>query len=187
MPESKGSVKGSVLQSRLELVKEEKGAAGRERILEALGPEDREALSKLLSSRWYPFDLHERLDAAIASQFGEGEALFLRMGEKSALQNLGSVHRVFVAESNPHGLLKHATTIYRLYYDTGHRTYEKAGEKKAILRTFESATYSKEDCLTVIGWHRKAIAMCGGRNVRISETKCRARGDEICEYVCEWD
>jgi len=39
----------------------------------------------------------------------------------------------------------------------------------------------------VVGWHRKAIEMCGATNVRVTETKCRAKGAELCEYVCEWD
>ena len=36
-------------------------------------------------------------------------------------------------------------------------------------------------------WHRKAIEMCGAKNVRVTETKCRAKGAELCEYVCEWE
>ena len=90
-------------------------------------------------------------------------------------------------ERDPLGLLKGAASIYRAYYKSGHRTYERAGERKVILRTFDSETFSRADCLTVVGWHERVIGMCGGKNARVEETLCRARGDAVCEYVCEWD
>ena len=92
----------------------------------------------------------------------------------------------FVVGKDPQGMLERVAQIYQAYYDTGHRTYEKLGEKKAVFRTHDSSTFSKHDCLTVVGRHRKAIEMCGGVNPRVTETKCRTRGAEVCEYVCEW-
>jgi uncharacterized protein (TIGR02265 family) len=183
-----GSVKGSVLQSRLAFLRERKGEAGVHRVLERLAAEDRNLLSGLmLPSGWYPFRTNERLDEAIAEELGIGEAIFLQMGEKSASDNLGAAHRVYVHSRDPHGLLREAASIYRLYYDTGNRSYERTGDRSAVLRTRDSRTFSRADCLTVVGWHRKAIAMCGGKNARVVEKKCRAKGDELCEYLCEWE
>ena len=76
-----------------------------------------------------------------------------------------------------HGLLRRTV---------GRRTYEEAGENKAVLRTYDAPTPSHHDCLTIVGWHRKAIEMCGGKDVRVTETKCRTKGADVCEYVCEW-
>lgn len=182
-----GCIKGSVLQSRLAFVREHGGPAAVDRVLQALPDEDRKMLSGiLLPAGWYPFATNERLDHAIATETKMGEALFLLLGEKSATDNLGSAQKIYVRDRDPHGLLKHAASIYRLYYDTGHRTYEKLAATSAVLRTFESRTFSRADCLTVAGWHRKAIEVCGGKGARVTETKCRTRGDEICEYLCEW-
>src|SRR5262249_53456166 len=128
-----------------------------------------------------------RLDAAIAAVMDQGESIFRILGARSAADNLGTDHRRYVQHKDPHGLLKHAASIYRLYYDTGERTYERTGEKKAILRTQLSRTFSPADCLTIVGWHEKAIEMCGGTSVRVVETQCRARGGKLCEYVCEWE
>ena len=182
-----GSVKGGVIQSRMAFVKDQKGAEAAERVLAHLTEEDRKQLKSILSASWYPFELNKRLDAAIAAEVGMGDKVFRLMGIKSAEHNLNSTHRAFIAQKDPHGLLKRAAPIYSMYYNTGNRTYEQLGEKKAALRTFESTTYSKEDCQTVSGWHEKAIEMCGGQNVRVSEARCRARGDQMCEYICEWD
>ena len=175
------------MQSRLEFVRERGGDAAVQRILARLSEEDRKACAHILTAAWYPFDLNERLDDAIAAEMNIGDRVFLLMGEKSATHNLSASHRVFATGRDPHGLLRRAAQIYQAYYDTGRREYEQTGEKRAVLRTYDSKSFSKHDCLTVVGWHRKAIEMCGGNNVRVIETKCRATGGDCCEYVCEWE
>lgn len=181
-----GKVKGGAIQSRLAFVREKGGEEAVGRVLARLAEEDRKDCAHALAGAWYPFQLNERLDTAIAAEMGMGDKVFVLMGEKSAAHNLGSTHRVFITDRDPHGLLRRAAQIYQAYYDTGRRTYERLDEKKAVLRTHDSETFSTHDCLTVVGWHKKAIEMCGGTNVRVAETKCRARGADICEYVCEW-
>ncbi|HVR42010.1 MAG TPA: TIGR02265 family protein [Thermoanaerobaculia bacterium] len=181
-----GNVKGGALQSRLHFVREQRGEEGVQSVLGRLSEADREACSQILTSSWYPFALSQRLDEAIGAELGMGERVFELIGEKSAAHNLTNAHKAFVIGRDPHGLLRRAAQIYQMYYDSGHRTYEALGDKKAVLRTFESRTFSKHDCLTVVGWHRKAIEMCGGSGVTVRETKCRADGAEVCEYVCEW-
>jgi uncharacterized protein (TIGR02265 family) len=183
---AEGRIKGGVLQSRLAFVRDLSGDSGAKLVVSRMSEEDQRALAHLATGLWYPFGLGERLDQAIAAETGMGDEVFRLMGEKSAAHNLGSVHRIFVEGKDPHGLLRRAAQIYQAYYDTGSRSYEKLAETKAVLRTTESATYSHADCLTVVGWHRKAIEMCGGANVRVTETSCRTRGAETCEYLCEW-
>lgn len=184
----RGSVKGSVLQSRLAFVQQRKGDGAVLRVLHRLTDEDREILTgMLLPFAWYPFTTNERLDLAIAEEFERGEPIFLQLGEASARDNLTSASQLsYIRERNPHALLKQTSAIFKVYYDTGHRTYERVSDGCAVLRTHDCDSYSVADCLTVVGWHQKAIELCGGRDVRVREMKCRARGDEICEYVCDW-
>lgn len=182
-----GSIRGSVVLSRLAFVQSAKGDEAVKRVLRSLGEEDRKLFAgTVLPNVWYPFEAGERLDAAIAAELGGGDEVFKQMGARSAEFNLGDTQKLFVQGRDPQGLLRSASAIYRLYYDTGSRTYHASGARKAVLRTLQSKTFSSYDCLTVIGWHEKAIEMCGGRNPRVTHTKCRARGDDYCEYVCEW-
>jgi uncharacterized protein (TIGR02265 family) len=183
----RGEIKGTVLQSRLLLLERRLGAAGRERVLGRLPPEDRRVLlGMVMPIAWYPFTLNERLDQAIATELGQGPHVFRALGAQSAEDNLGETHRVYMRSRDPHGLLKHTAQIYGLYYKTGYRTYEWVSPSKAVLRTFESKSFSASDCLTVLGWHERAIEMCGGGGPRVEEARCRARGGDRCEYVCEW-
>jgi predicted hydrocarbon binding protein len=38
-----------------------------------------------------------------------------------------------------------------------------------------------------VGWHRKALEMCGAANVRVEELECRAKGAAVCRYRVAWD
>lgn len=179
-------VKGGALLSRLAFVREHRGEDGVQKVLARLPEADRGLCAQVLTGGWYPFELNEKIDQAVAAEMGMGDNVFLLMGEKSALQNLGGPHKAMLSIGDPHGLLRRTPQIYQMYYDVGRRSYDHSGEKKAILRTYDAPTFSRPDCLTVVGWHRKAIEMCGGTKVRVTETQCRAKGAEHCEYVCEW-
>ena len=183
------NVKGSVLRSRLDFVKGHFGDEGLSRLLASLSEGDRTLLTDgLLPAQWYPFELGERLDTCIMRTLGGGSpATFRRLGARSAEVNLSGVHQVFVHPGDPQALLRRAPAIYKLYYDTGYRTYESLGEMSCRLVTHESESYSEADCQTVIGWHERAVAMCGGHNPRVEHPRCRARGAPVCEYVISWD
>ncbi len=180
-------VKGSVLKSRIAYVEAQGGAEAVERVLSTLSDEDRTALQIILTVQWYPFDLGKRLDDAIVAALGEGKPeYFLKLGEASATKNLTSIHKQFLTPGDPHAFLAKAPTIYGLYYETGSREYQKVGEKEGVLITHDAETFSGPDCLTVIGWHRKALEMVGVTGVKIDEEECRARGGAGCRYRVRW-
>ena len=182
------NVKGSVLLSRLDFVREHFGEEGVASLLEALTDEDRGVTTRLLPAQWYPFELGERIDDAIMTVLGRGDpGTFHRLGVRSAEVNLAGVHAVFVHVGDPHGLLRRAPAIYKLYYDTGSRSYEKTGEHSCRLTTRDSEGYSRADCFTVIGWHQRAVELCGGRNVRIEHPDCRVEGARTCQYDISWN
>jgi hypothetical protein len=97
-------IKGSVLRSRLAMVKELAPEGGLDRVLGRLDPEEQGTLGTLLASSWYPFELGRHLDAAIVDELGGGRAAFFeKLGEASAEKNLGEggVHRRFLEEGDP--------------------------------------------------------------------------------------
>lgn len=180
-------VKGSVLKSRLAFVEEHGGAAASERVRAALPEEDRNTLDALVGVGWYPFELGKRLDDAIVSELGGGRTEFFeRLGKASAEQNLTGPHRSFLAVGEPHVFLARAPQIYAAYYETGRREYEKTGERSGVLTTHDAETFSAPDCLTVVGWYREALDMCGCSEVSITEEECRARGGDVCRYRVSW-
>jgi uncharacterized protein (TIGR02265 family) len=180
-------IKGTVLKSRLAFVEEHGGPDALQRVLASLSAEDQRDLGQVLPVKWYPFELGKRLDDGIVAVLGGGQpAFFLKLGEASAERNLGTIHRGFLAPGNPHGFLSKAPVIYSLYYETGRREYQKVGEREAVLTTHDAETFSAPDCLTVVGWHRRALELCGVTGVEIKEEECRAKGGQVCRYRITW-
>ena len=180
-------IKGAILKSRLGFVEQHWGRDGLERVLAALPEDDRQTLQMVLTVKWYPFEIGERLDAAIVQVLGGGETdVFEQLGAASADVNLGGVHKGFLTPGRPHLFLGKAPQIYGFYYETGRRTYEPTGDHSGAITTYDAETFSVPDCLTVVGWYRRALELCGARDVAIEEDECRARGGEVCRYRIEW-
>jgi uncharacterized protein (TIGR02265 family) len=184
---SQQQIKGSVLKSRLQFVEDTAGKDAVKRVLGSLSEADRKALGLILTAQWYPFEIGKRLDEAIVSEVGGGRPdYFERLGEASADSNLATLHRSFLTKGDAHAFLAKAPMIYRLYYDTGRREYQKTGDKSAQLVTHDAETFSAPDCLTIVGWHKRALQLCGIDDVKIVETECRARGGAVCRYDISW-
>ncbi|MCY1076171.1 TIGR02265 family protein [Archangium lansingense] len=183
-------IKGSVLITRLNLLMKQGGTGRLQQVLQRLPPADRKVLEGVIMPiGWYPLELNLRLDAAIAEALSprDRSKAFVGMGRASAEENLNGPHHVFIRKGDPHFLLSHSPEIYRLYYAVGSRAYEKTGPRSAMLRTVGAESVTEADCLTIVGWYERAIEMSGGREVRILHTKCRARGNGHCEYLCGWE
>lgn len=181
-------VKGAVLLSRKEFVREEFGEAAWPKVLGGVTPANRVQLEGVfLSSKWYPFEINADLDRAIVEVLGRGDRnIFKKIGARSARTNLGGAHQAFLKKGNPQAFMAGTDRIYRFYYDEGHREYESTGPNSGVITTYDAATFSENDCLTVIGWYEEALRMCGATKVQITEEPCRARGGAHCRYAVSW-
>ena len=181
-------IKGGVLKSRLAFVEQHSGREGVEKVMNILPPDDRRTLATALAVTWYPFELGKRLDDAIVRALGGGRSdFFEKLGEASAEQNLTTFHKAFITQGDAHAFLSKSPAIYKLYYETGRREYAKVAEREGMLTTFDAETFSAPDCLTVIGWHRKALEMCGVKGVQVVEESCLAKGGDACRYRFRWN
>ncbi|MGZ6125530.1 MAG: hypothetical protein ACXWLR_11260, partial [Myxococcales bacterium] len=73
-----------------------------------------------------------------------------------------------------------------IIYGEGRRTYEKTSPRSATLTTYDAPPATPADCLTVVGWHQarhRAVRW----TQQVLETRCRSRGDQVCEYRCSWE
>ena len=82
--------------------------------------------------------------------------------------------------------MKKTDSIYKFYYDAGYREYKETGLCSGIMTTYDSETYSVPDCLTVIGWYKEALKMCGAKDIKAIEEECRAKGGSCCRYKFDW-
>jgi uncharacterized protein (TIGR02265 family) len=182
-------VKGAILGARLKFVRDRGGAVALEKVLARLPAPDRVILSGwILPISWYPLELELRLDDAIAAVLSPGDraSIFLEMGRESAQANLTGAQAPFVKAGDPHFFLANVPRMYATYHSQGRRTYEKTGERSAVVKTFDAERVSADDCLTVVGWLERALKLSGAGAPRVSEARCRSGAAPHCEYRCEW-
>lgn len=182
-------IKGNVLIARLEFIRRHFGQDAVEQVLAVLPEADQATLTGMITNvGWYDFETGKRLDEAIVRVLGKGDTkVFEDIGAASARYHLATVHKLALEPGNPQGLLAKTPAVYRLYYDTGRREYTPTGPTSGVMTTYDAETYSSADCLTIIGWHKQALAMCGAKNVVITEETCRAKGGPVCRYVLSWE
>jgi uncharacterized protein (TIGR02265 family) len=179
-------IKAGVLLARLTFIRR---AGVMERVLARLQPDEAKVLrGSILPIAWYPLELNVRLDRAIAEVLSpdDPEHVFRQMGRASAETNLAGLHRNFLRPGDPHAMLANSPSILRLYYDRGKRTYERTGERAAVLRTYDVEGLMRTECLTNCGWYERAIELCGGKDARVVESCCSGDGAAYCEYRCSW-
>ena len=181
-------IKGSILESRLQFVKERFGEQAVDRVISALPASDQETLRNPINKDgWYHFQTAQNLDGAIVQVIGKGDArLFEEMGAASAQQNLSGTQKFYLDLGNPQGFMLRAPLIYHVYYNKGWRDYKPTGPTTGVMTTYEAETYSTADCMTVMGWYKQALSMCGANDAVIVEETCRARGGDYCRYLVSW-
>lgn len=185
-----GKIKGTLVIARMKYVRAQ-GPEDSERVLRRLTRADQAVLrGMLLPSTWYPADLLARLEMTIAAVLANGDrrALFLALGRFSADTNLGEhgVQRPYLRAGDPHFLLRSVPRMYASQHSDGTRTYEQTGPRSAAIRTLDGGAPDAEDCLTTVGWLRRAVELSGGHAVIVAETRCRAEGAPCCEYAVSW-
>lgn len=189
MDANRGQVRGGTLLGRLRVLERRGGNVLVQQVLSRLVPEERDALSgMLLPVGWYSAQLALNLDRAIVEVLSPADrrAAYFSLGRESAEENLHGAHRAFVKLGDPHFLLGKAPQIYRFYYAVGRRTYDRLSDGQGVIKTYDAESVTEEDCLTIAGWHARAIEICGGEGAKVEETKCRVHGDPHCEYLCSW-
>jgi uncharacterized protein (TIGR02265 family) len=187
---SSGNVKGTLLIARMKYLRS-RGDEETERVMRRLSSADQQVLrGMLLPSTWYAADVLVRLEMTAAAILARGDRkqLFLDMGRFTADTNLGpsGVQRPYLKEGDPHYLLRNVPRMYSAQHSGGVRSYEETGTKSATIRTVAGEDPTEDDCLTAIGWLKRAIELSGGKIVTVDESRCRARGGDCCEYVCRW-
>jgi hypothetical protein len=177
-----------VLSSRRSFVLRRFGAETLAKISGSLPEEDRDILEGiLLPAGWYPVDVAARFDAAIVSVMGgASERAFWELGRASADENLLKFQASFVRGKTPATFLAQTPAIYRLYYEKGRREFIPSGANAGTIVTRDAESVTVADCLTVMGWHERALEMVGAKSIRIAHPTCRARGGAVCRYELSW-
>lgn len=182
------NVKGSAIQSRVLWVELNHGEEGRRRLFAALRPETRKALEPpILKSKWYPFFVFVDLNETIDRLFGAGDLSMVRtLARFGADANLTTIYRLFYMVGTVKWIIDRAARLWDLHYDSGKLLVIRQPGNDVEMRIVKFETPHRVHCLSVMGWAERSVELSGGKDVRLVETACRARGDGDCSFRVTW-
>ena len=186
---SGANVKGSSMSSRVLWVELTHGGGGLTRLLAQCSPELRATIERgVQKAAWYPLSQFIELCEVIDRVFGTGDRTLVReLGRHGADANLTTIYRLFFKVGTVHWILGRAVRLWSAHYDTGYLEVMTRGPKSAVARVRGFATPHPVHCLSVEGWCERSVELSGGRGARVTETKCRNRGDDLCQMELTWD
>jgi hypothetical protein len=185
-------VKGSAITARIRWVRELYGEQGFRALKHAVPEASRKHLEgRILPHEWVPFELLIDVSVELDRLYGKGDLELCReLGRYAARVNLPTLYRIFYALGSPHFILKRAARVWDVHYSSGRMTAEAFTEpgdvEGARIQIVAFATPHRAHCLSVTGWAEQSITLSGGKVVETGESKCRLRGDEVCEIFARW-
>ena len=181
-------VKGGLLRARFLFVVLNHGPDAWTRVLATLPEDERQSLKEIVLDDWYPLATLDLLDRAIAEQLADGdneEEVFDRLGEFSATSSLSGPYSSLI-NSDVHSFLSQSALIHHAYQDFGRASYNPLSDTSGLLTIHYDKAPPASFCISGSSYLRHAVELCGARSARVTHTRCRARGDDACEFYFTW-
>jgi hypothetical protein len=147
-------------------------------------------MNTVMASEWY--DIENGLLAPtrlLAKMFYESdlEKASWEMGRYSAEVGLSGIYKVFVLIATPQFIMKRGGKILSSFYQPSVLTTSNERPKGVdiLITEFENSTVITES--RIGGWMEKALEICGIKNITIDKVKSIAKGDNITQYVVNWE
>jgi len=182
-----GRVKGGIVQSHLQWVRDYHGEDAVLRLLRALPDDAGAEVDSALASTWCSFETVVLLDRAIEEMFGGRRSLFLReLGRYSAHLNLSSVYRLYKS-ADLHEFFRRSALLHRQFQDFGTARYKQLADKVGAMIHSDYPCFSPVYCQSAIGYYEQAIVLHGAKPQLVIETSCQCSGDASCTFELDWE
>jgi hypothetical protein len=182
-----GRFKGIVLVNAREFCHARFGEEGFSRVVASLPEGDRAVVEEALPVGWYDLGVYDRLHEAIVAELGDHDlAIMVPLGHFCAEHDLTTIHRVFLRMASADFLFSKYGDFWRRYQDTGQWSMTRENERcvRATLSSWGST--SEATCVRLAAYMEKFLELCGAHGARATRTRCRSRGDAVCEYRLAW-
>jgi hypothetical protein len=180
-------IKGGLLRARFLFIIMNHGPDAWARILESVPEETRAVLNDISIDDWYPLSALDDVDNAIVNEVGREspEAVLNLLGEFSATTSLSGPYSSLL---NPdiHSFLQQSALIHRTYQDFGSASYAPRSDTSGVLTINYDTAPPAGFCISGTAYFQHAIELCGARSASITHTRCRSRGDALCEFYIMW-
>jgi hypothetical protein len=183
-------VRGVLLNAVLAFLRERFGGQVVDDSILTLSPGDQVLLPPvILDSNWYPYSAWgavRRLSGMLSTQ--RDPELASEMGKFNANYVFQGVYKGLLVK-DPVKLVKKFSWLHAYFYRDGlalETELPNPGNCYLRYRYKADDKPSRSTCISTMGFWIRTIELAGGTGVRANHTKCRAQGDELCEYHLEW-
>jgi hypothetical protein len=178
--------RGTSLLNNAAWIEHRFGAAGWQRLLDAVSAEDRRTLTSVVAVGWYDLGVEIRMLDAIDQVLVRGDRKLLdEMGRFTADHDFGGVQRLFFRLANPAYVMEKAMSYWNRYYDGGRWEIRRLpGGADGELIDFASP--NEIFCIVTTGYLARMFELVGAKEVRVEHPRCRGRGDATCLFQGRW-
>jgi len=189
MDEEDYRLKGPAFLTLVRYIKERRGQKGVDHVFSILKKEMPELYipsKEFKTKKMYPDMLFIRLLEILDREFGKGDLRECYNFGRYSSYNLG-VMGIFVSFlGTPSTVLKKAPKSWRYYRNRGELVVTKLEPGLGVLE-LRGYLKSKTICTELLGFFNGAAEQTKAKNVKVRETKCKSKGDPVCEFMITWE
>jgi hypothetical protein len=180
-------IKGTVLLDTLAAIKVRAGEKELAKIVERLSGEARAVFEgPLYSSTWYSLDAFaEFLEADIQETANGDREVLSKRSEKVVEGQLSGIYRIFVKVGTPGFVITRISAIHATYFK-GVQIIPEIEEHQATIKYVGFQKQHEIMQPVIIGFFRKALELCGAKEVGLDFTVPIAQGREYSELTISW-
>jgi hypothetical protein len=140
----------------------------------------------ILPTETVPVYVLNRMTEEGAKAMGESlEEFGRRAGNAAAGDAVKGIYRFFALVLTPSALLSKASHMWSALYNRGELRVEQQTDHGAVLQVW-NITIGAAGCARVTGWIERMADLTGAKTVKITKTKCSAKGAPCCEWQLDW-
>jgi hypothetical protein len=181
-------VKGNLVRSRSRYLRDEFGLAIFDAVAARLKGEPlRFLVDPPLVQDWCDYRNLIELDCVITEvAMKDDVTLMKKFGFTIAMYDIPTVYQVLLKLSSPARVLRYAGVAWNLYFKPGKMVGEVLSANNTRM-TLSDSVLGRYLCeFGIAGWMEATVAMSGAIEPCCEHTKCRHRGDPVCEWVTNW-
>ncbi|MGZ5431300.1 MAG: hypothetical protein ACXWH7_00095 [Thermoanaerobaculia bacterium] len=178
-------VKGVMFGGRRQFLLDVLGQDGFNAFIEKLSPRTRGYVRTPLASSWCEFESLIELDRAIHNELkAKFPNVLALIGAASAELGIGRIYKSLDSAELVQFLEDNAQ-FHDQYQKFGTVRFEKASSGARMIYA-NYPCYSPVFCASAIGYFMESILRHGGKDPKVSETKCQCHGDKTCTFEMAW-
>jgi hypothetical protein len=180
-------IKGTVLIDTLQAIKARAGEPEVAKILAQLDGEGKAVFGGLISpSSWYPLDIFvDFLEADIRETASGNREVLIARSEKVIEGQLHGIYKVFVKLGSPEFVIKRISAVHSTYF-RGVQIIPEIEDNRAVIKYVGFKSGHAIMGYVILGFYRKALEICGAKDVRVNFTIPISAGAEYAELIITW-